>query len=213
LGDKTPDFNLKGVDGKSYGPQDFASSKILVVIFSCNHCPYVQAYEERMIQIQKEYAAKGVQFVLINSNEDKNYPDDSFENMVKRAEEKGYPFPYLRDDSQNVAKAYGATHTPHLFVFAKTGTVPDLPADRREAVESGLSPAWKLAPSTELRVPAGHPEGASVLAYTGKIDDNWQNSTQVKCHYLREAFDALLAGRKPAEPQTHAIGCTIKWRR
>jgi peroxiredoxin len=166
-----PDFSLKGTDGKTYSLAGFKDAKALVVVFSCNHCPYVKAYEGRMIALQKDYAAKGVRFVAINSNDDTGYPDDSFENMVKRAKERGFNFPYLRDDTQQVARAYGATHTPHLFVFGP---------DRR-------------------------------LAYTGKIDDNWENPSAVKQQYLRDALDAIVAGKAPPKPETFAIGCTIKW--
>ncbi len=172
-GTAAPDFKgLPGVDGKKYGLSDFSSAQALVVIFSCNHCPYVQAYEDRIIALQKEFKEKGVQFVAINSNDAVKYPDDSFENMAKRAKERNFNFPYLQDESQEVARAYGATHTPHIFVFN---------AQRR-------------------------------LSYTGKIDDNWQNPSQVKARHLRDALSALTEGREPAEPETFAIGCTIKWK-
>jgi peroxiredoxin len=117
IGSKAPDFNLLGVDNKFYSLDSFADKKILIVIFSCNHCPYVQAYEQRIISIQKEFSEKGVQIVAINSNEDKNYPEDSFDQMIKRSSEKQFNFPYLRDETQEVAKAYGATHTPEIFLF------------------------------------------------------------------------------------------------
>lgn len=117
IGSVAPDFNLIGVDGKNYSLSSFSDKKILVVIFSCNHCPYVQAYEERIISLQKDFAEKGVQLVAINSNEDVHYPEDSFDEMIKRSKEKKYNFPYLRDESQVVAKAYGATHTPEIFLF------------------------------------------------------------------------------------------------
>lgn len=117
IGSKAPDFNLLGVDNKFYSLDSFADKKILIVIFSCNHCPYVQAYEQRIISIQKEFSEKGVQIVAINSNEDKNYPEDSFDEMIKRSSEKQFNFPYLRDETQEVAKAYGATHTPEIFLF------------------------------------------------------------------------------------------------
>jgi peroxiredoxin len=174
IGAAAPDFkNLLGVDGKKHSLSDYASSKVLVVIFSCNHCPYVQAYESRMVQLQKDFKDKGVQFVAINSNDDTGYPEDSYDNMIKRAKEKNFNFPYLRDDTQEAAKAYGASHTPHIFVFD----------DKRR------------------------------LAYTGKIDDNWQDPAQVKKQYLRDALTNLAQGKKPAEPETYAIGCTIKWKR
>ncbi len=117
IGSSAPDFNLPGVDGKKYSRDTFSDKKILIVIFSCNHCPYVQAYEGRIIQLQEEFAAKGVQIVAINSNEDVNYPEDSFDGMIKRSKEKKYNFPYLRDETQEIATAYGATHTPEIFLF------------------------------------------------------------------------------------------------
>jgi peroxiredoxin len=113
-----PNFEkLPGIDGKHHSLKDFSSSKALVVVFSCNHCPTVQAYEDRMMAFQREYGAKGVQLIAINSNEDVNYPEDSFEEMVKRAQQRGFNFPYLRDADQTVAKAFGATHTPEFFLF------------------------------------------------------------------------------------------------
>jgi thiol-disulfide isomerase/thioredoxin len=113
-----PQFeNLPGTDGKLYSLKDFSTGKGLVIVFSCNHCPTVQAYEDRMMAFQREYGAKGVRLVAINSNEDENYPEDSFEEMVKRARQRGFNFPYLRDAEQKAAKAFGATHTPEFFLF------------------------------------------------------------------------------------------------
>jgi peroxiredoxin len=116
-GDSAPDFALPGVDGKTWRLADFSDAKFLVVTFWCNHCPYVQGWEGRAIALAKEYAAKGVQFVMINANDAAQYPDDSFERMGARARAKGYPFPYLRDESQTVAHAYGALVTPHPMLF------------------------------------------------------------------------------------------------
>ena len=130
-GEKAKEFNLKGVDSKNYTLESFKDKPVLGVVFSCNHCPYVIAYEDRMIEIQKKYADKGFQLVAINSNEDQNHPEDSFEKMIERAKSKGFPFPYLRDDTQQVAKAYGAAKTPHVFLFNQerslsyTGTLDD----------------------------------------------------------------------------------------
>lgn len=118
IGSLAPDFNLPATDGKKYSLSSFADKKALIVIFSCNHCPYVQAYEDRIMEIQKDYA-KDVQVIAISSNEDENYPEDSFENMKARAQMKKFNFPYLHDETQNVAKAYGATHTPEIFLFDK----------------------------------------------------------------------------------------------
>lgn len=118
IGDDAPEFReLAGTDGERYSLDAFQGAKILVVVFSCNHCPYVQAYEDRMIAFHRDYSEKGVAFVAINSNEIEHYPEDSYEEMVKRAKKKGFGFPYLRDGEQSVATAYGATHTPEFFVF------------------------------------------------------------------------------------------------
>ncbi|MBI2996610.1 MAG: thioredoxin family protein [Candidatus Melainabacteria bacterium] len=117
IGSKLPDFNLPGIDGKNYTPSLFKDSKVLVVMFTCNHCPYVQAYEQRLIDLQSFFKDKLVSFVAINSNNEINYPEDSFENMIKRAKEKGYNFPYLRDQTQEIVKKFGASYTPEVFVF------------------------------------------------------------------------------------------------
>lgn len=110
-------FALPGTDGRTYRPEDFAEAKVFGVIFSCNHCPYVRAWEDRLIQIQRDYMDRGVRFVLISANDPAKYPDDSFPQMQRRAQEKAYPFPYLFDESQEVARAYGATRTPEIFLF------------------------------------------------------------------------------------------------
>ena len=118
IGSKSPEFkNLPGADNKHYSLSDFSAKKLLIVAFTCNHCPYVKAYEDRIIALQREYAPRGLQLVAINSNEIVHYPEDNFEEMVKRAKSQGYNFPYLRDEDQSVANAYGATHTPQFFVF------------------------------------------------------------------------------------------------
>ncbi|HEV2520391.1 MAG TPA: thioredoxin family protein [Thermoplasmata archaeon] len=116
-GDPAPDFTLPGVDGRSYRLADFHQDRLLVVAFWCNHCPYVQAWEGRMIELARATRDRGVGFVLINSNDAASYPDDSFPRMVERARQKGYPFPYLWDEDQAVARAYGALVTPHPFLF------------------------------------------------------------------------------------------------
>jgi thiol-disulfide isomerase/thioredoxin len=127
IGSKAPDFSLLGVDGKMYSLKSFEKSSVVVVIFSCNHCPTAQAYEERIISIAKDYKPKGVAVVVIspNSNKALNYSElgysdmgDSYEEMKVRAAEKGYPFPYLYDgDKQKCALAYGPVATPHCFVL------------------------------------------------------------------------------------------------
>ena len=123
IGSAAPDFSLAGIDGTTYTLGSFRESKILVVTFWCNHCPYVQAWEDRTIATQREYAGKGVRFVMINSNDEASYPEDDFAHMVARAKSKGYNFPYLRDESQKVAAAYGAVCTPDFFVFDTSRTL------------------------------------------------------------------------------------------
>lgn len=117
LGSKAPDFQLPAVDGRTYSLASFRDKPILVVAFWCNHCPYVQAWEDRTVAVQKDYAGKGVQFLAINANDETSYPEDDFDHMVERSKRKGYNFPYLRDESQKVAEAYGAVCTPDFFVF------------------------------------------------------------------------------------------------
>lgn len=115
-----PGFSLTGVDNKTYSINDFSYKKILIVIFSCNHCPYVQAYEDRIMELQNEFEKDGMQIIALNSNDDIKYPDDSFDEMKRRAVAREFNFPYLRDETQEVAKAFGATHTPQIFLFDKS---------------------------------------------------------------------------------------------
>ena len=117
LGTQAPTFNLIGVDGKHTSLSDLAGSKALAVIFMCNHCPYVLHIAPELARLSSEYMAKGVAFVGISSNDTEKYPQDSLEKMVVEAREKGYPFPYLLDADQEVAKAYKAACTPDIFVF------------------------------------------------------------------------------------------------
>jgi len=118
-GDPAPDFDLPGVDGRRYRLADFSADPFLLVTFWCNHCPYVQAWEGRMIELAKQYRDRGVAVVAINANDPVAYPDDRPERMAERARSKGYPFPYLWDEKQDVAHAYGALVTPHPMLFDK----------------------------------------------------------------------------------------------
>ncbi len=171
IGQSAPEFSLPGADGKTYSLADFSQNRLLVIVFSCNHCPYVIGSEERMIAFHADYAPQGVAFVAINSNAVSTYAGDSFEGMVERAKDKNFQFPYLRDESQEVALAYGALRTPHYYVFD---------AERK-------------------------------LRYTGRMDDNPRNPGQETTRELRDAVDALLAGREVAEPLTNPVGCNVKW--
>lgn len=121
VGDTVADFKLKGVDGKMVSLADFKSAKGAIVIFDCNTCPYSKAYNERIIALSKKYPTT-FPVVAINSNSPEVSPGDSFDEMVKYAKAKGYSFPYLFDETQEVAKNYGATNTPHVYVLKKEGT-------------------------------------------------------------------------------------------
>ena len=112
-------FDLPGVSGKQHALSDYDDKEAVVLILSCNHCPYVQAWEDRMVQAQADYGPKGVQLIAISVNDVAQYPDDSFPKMKERARQKGFNFPYPYDESQQVARAYGAERTPEVFVFDK----------------------------------------------------------------------------------------------
>ena len=172
INDKAIDFKLKGTDNKEYSLNSFKDKNIFIIIFTCNHCPYAQAYEERIKQLQTMYNERGVQIIAINSNDDKQYGEDSFENMKIRAKKRDFNFPYLRDKSQEIARAYGAEVTPDVFVF----------------------------------------DNKRVLRYRGRIDDNWENSEEVKKHNVREAVGSLLRGEEVKVKEAKAIGCSIKWK-
>ncbi len=172
IGQQAPDFDLPGVDGKKYSLANFKEAPVLIVVFSCNHCPYVVGSEDRMIRLANDFSGRGVKMVAINSNETEQHPGDSFDHMVTRAREKKFPFPYLRDESQDVALAYGALRTPHFYVFD---------AQRR-------------------------------LRYTGRMDNNPKSATLATTHELRDALEAIVAGRKPPIEMTNPIGCNVKWK-
>lgn len=119
IGDVARDFSLKNVDGKNVSLADFKDAKGYIVVFTCNHCPFSQAYESRIMSLDKKYASLGYPVIAINPNDVKSVPEDSYENMVARAKEKKYTFPYLYDESQQIASTYGAARTPHVFVIQK----------------------------------------------------------------------------------------------
>lgn len=118
-GDTAADFRLKNVDGKMLSLADMKEAKGFIVVFTCNHCPYAIKYEQRIIELDKKFKPLGFPVIAINPNDSAKVPDDSYENMQKRAQEKGYTFPYLYDQSQQVAKAYGALKTPHVYLLSK----------------------------------------------------------------------------------------------
>ena len=119
LRSKIIDFNLPATDGKYYSPSDFDDKNVLVIIFKCNHCPYVKAVVSRLNELYEKFYEEGVQFIGINPNDAETYPEDSFDNMKLFAIERGIKFPYLYDESQAVAKAYEAVCTPDIYVYDK----------------------------------------------------------------------------------------------
>jgi peroxiredoxin len=127
-------FDLPGVDGRQHTLDDYADTPVLAVVFTCNHCPYAQAWEGRLIQLQRDYAERGVAFVAINANDPVKHPGDNFDAMVERARTYEYPYPYLQDLPQHTARAYGAERTPEVFVFDATRQLGyhGAPDDNRE---------------------------------------------------------------------------------
>jgi peroxiredoxin len=166
IGESAPDFNLPGVDGQNYSLDSFKDARVLVIAWSCNHCPYVIGSEDRMKQFFDTYSIRGAAFVAINSNEQENHPTDSFEHMVENARQKGFMFPYLRDESQEVALAYGALRTPHYYVFDEnrklryTGRMDDNPRNPGQETTHELQDAVDAllngeTPPVELTNPIG----------------------------------------------------------
>ncbi|MCS6896171.1 MAG: thioredoxin family protein [Bacteroidia bacterium] len=172
VGDQAPDFSLKNIDGKLVSLSDYAKEKGVIVIFTCNHCPYAKLYEERIIALHKEFAPKGFPVVAINPNAPEIVPEDSYENMQKRAKEKNYPFPYLFDEKQEVARAYGATKTPHVFLLqnqgkaftiAYIGAIDDSPNDPQKIQKRYLAEAIEaLIAGKPVPIPETKAIGCSV---------------------------------------------------
>ncbi|MEP0986157.1 thioredoxin family protein [Ekhidna sp.] len=162
VGDYAKDFKLPNTDGKTVTMSDYNDAKGFIIVFTCNTCPYANAYESRIIDLDKKYASKGFPVIAINPNDVSQQPGDTMDEMKKRAKNKGYTFPYLRDDSQQVTKAFGATKTPHVYVLNKEaagkykvefiGAIDDSPNDPSDvseryvedainAISAGSSPA------------------------------------------------------------------------
>jgi peroxiredoxin len=181
IGEKAPDFNLPATDGKTYSLASFKEADILVIVFTCNHCPTAQAYEDRVIKLTNDYKTRNVSVVAIMPNDPQSvqlselgYTDmgDSFEEMKIRAKEKKFNFPYLYDgDHETLAKAYGPIATPHVFIFDK---------ERK-------------------------------LRYQGRIDDVEKPTKTPNNFDARNAIEALLAGKPVAVQTTKVFGCSIKW--
>ena len=120
-GDTAVKFSLKNVDGKTVSLADYSDQKGVIVVFTCNPCPFAKAYEQRIIQLHNNYASRGFPVVAINPNDDEISTEDTLEKMQARSKEKSYPFPYLKDETQEVYKAYGATRTPHIYLLENKG--------------------------------------------------------------------------------------------
>lgn len=167
VGQKAPAFSGVNIDDTQKSIGDYKDAKAVVVCFTCNHCPVAVAYEDRFVAFANEYKPKGVEFVAVNVN---TIPADRLDKMKERAEKKGFTFDYLYDESQESAKAFGATVTPHLFVL----------------------------------------DGERNIVYMGSFDDS-QNTANIKHQYVRDAVDAVLAGKKPEVAETRQFGCGISY--
>jgi peroxiredoxin len=186
LGTACPEFRLPAVDGKCYRLGDFERAPVLVVMFICNHCPYARAVEDRLIRLARDLGPRGAAFVGVCSNDAVTYPDDAFDKLAERWRHKQYGFPYLHDEAQDVARAFGAVCTPDIFVYDKPGTLEAFPDP----------------PTT----------GQRRLAYRGRIDDSWKDESKVTRRELADAIEALLDGRQPSAEQRPSMGCSIKWK-
>jgi peroxiredoxin len=170
VGDRAPDFTLPDTEGVQHSLGD-GSSGPAVVVFTCNHCPYALAWQDRIAAAARDYADRGVRFLAINPNDGERYPRDSYEAMQKRVAEEDWPLPYLRDETQEVARDYGARTTPDVFLVDAEGT----------------------------------------LRYRGAPDADYGDPSQ-NAAWLRDALDAVLAGRAPDQAETDPVGCSIKWK-
>ena len=178
IGSQAPDFNLKATDGKFYKLSSFADAGILVIFFTCNHCPYVLGSDEVTRKTVDHFHPKGVRFVAINSNSANTYEEDSFENMVARMNENRFPWVYLHDETQQVALAYGALKTPHFYVFNNdrelvyTGRAVDQPRDTSKITVNDLERTLQeLLAGHQVLIPVTNPIGCSIK-WEGK-DRHW----------------------------------------
>ena len=176
-GDKAPDFSLPATDGNTYRLSDF-KNKYLVVFFTCNHCPYVLGSDEVTRQTTEKFSSRDVRFVGINSNSRNTYEEDSFENMVKRMNVYRFPWIYLYDETQEIARAYGALRTPHFYVFNEkrellyTGRGVDSPRDTSRMTVNDLDRALtELTEGRTVSVPVTNPIGCNIK-WEGK-DPHW----------------------------------------
>jgi len=169
IGDKAPAFTLPATDGRVYSLSEFEEAEVLVVFFTCNHCPFVTGSDEVTRQTAEKHASAGVQFVGINSNSVHTYAEDSFEHMVQRMATHRFPWVYLHDESQEIARAYGALRTPHFYVFDRdrrlvyTGRGVDNPRDTSQMTVNDLDRALtEHLAGQPVSVPVTNPIGCNV---------------------------------------------------
>lgn len=182
LGSNAPDFSLKATSGATVSLADFEGAPALVVLFICNHCPYVIHIAPALKKLSDEYLKKGVAFVAINSNDVDAYPQDNFESMVKEQQSREYNFPYLFDATQEVAKSYGAACTPDIYVFDKN---------------KALAYRGQFDDTRPHRISSGNYDSSESPASGAE---------------LAKALDTLLAGEKVPDQQIPSMGCNIKWK-
>ena len=175
LGDAAPmsDAAMKNVDGKDVTIASVQGKKGTLVVFTCNHCPWAKAWETRIVDLGNGYRKKGVGVIAINPNDPSDYPEDTYAEMQKRAKQRKIGYPYVVDATSNVARAFGASHTPEAYLFDAGGK----------------------------------------LVYHGGIDDNAKQPDKVEAHWLRDALDAVVAGKAVPLAETKAFGCSIKFRK
>ncbi|MGO9308173.1 MAG: thioredoxin family protein [Spirochaetia bacterium] len=178
IGARAPSFALPATDGKTYRLEDFAGAPVLVVFFTCNHCPYVLGSDEKTRETAEKFAPRGVRFVAINSNDERTHAEDDFAHMVQRMMDKKFPWVYLLDKSQASARAYGALRTPHFFVFGKdrfllyTGRAVDNPKEPGKATTNDLENALEdIVAGRQVGTPVTNPIGCNVK-WLGK-DAHW----------------------------------------
>ncbi|HHM01860.1 MAG TPA: thioredoxin family protein [Caldithrix abyssi] len=177
-GEKAPDFSLPATDGHHYALADFSEYPLLVIFFTCNHCPYVINSDELTRQTANRFASRGVRFVGINSNSKNTNADDDFDHMVARMKEKRFPWLYLYDEPQQVARAYGALRTPHFFVFNEqrrliyTGRAVDSPREPEKITKHDLDKALdEYLSDGRVSIPVTNPIGCNVK-WEGR-DKHW----------------------------------------
>src|SRR3954464_5927161 len=171
VGEQAPGLALPDTEGPTHEVPAAGEAPATVVVWTCNHCPYALAWHDRVADVARDYADRGVQVLAVNPNDAERYPGDSYEGMKERvAADGGWPLPYLRDESQEAARAFDAKTTPDVFVFDAEGRL-----------------RYRGAPDSDHRDPS-------------------QNAA-----WMRDALDAVLAGREPDTPETEPVGCSIKW--